>query len=519
MSGSDPTSSSLNLSSDTVQGCVGEVASVRSRSSSSNTPSRNRSRQQMLQSGGYGRRPMSTIVKTMPRASSSRGPSPSHRGQGSVDVPLEVHHHQEIHVHDDRTQTVSVGVDPAEYGRMVGEAQRMLDESKSRADHFEGLSKEIYFQACQQIQQLMTIAQQLHQSCIEKDDSLQNLSMEVQMVKAQLQEQVSLFDASKSQTQRLLGHKDSEISRLVSEVSSLASEKAWLEERLAALSAAPSAEPIQEQAQRSFGNIESQSLSLNDIQNVVSSQLAPVLEAFQELSGRITSCENNMSQNYTEPSRSSQPSQARLTLPVPSQGSNRVGFVSGGGGPPGPEGPDWEVDNGDDEEEEELIADATPKLERDMVDSRALQHAKLEVIPSNASEFRGWKNSIILLFGRLDISEEEVLTKWLAQSFQIGCESIVQESSSPFPRLDRWLAAELIKGLKQLPELQFKVQGYIEGCTRDATAPRGRAILHMISRHFDLDRHRGALLTSQSVFQIELSGFTVKDLQDFRARS
>ena len=71
---------------------------------------------------------------------------------------------------------------------------------------------------------------------------------------------------------------------------------------------------------------------------------------------------------------------------------------------------------------------------------------------------------------------------------QIGCEAVVQESSGPFPRLDRWLAAELIKGLKQLPELQFKVQEYIEGCTRDATAPRGRAILHMIiSCHFDLD--------------------------------
>ena len=37
----------------------------------------------------------------------------------------------------------------------------------------------------------------------------------------------------------------------------------------------------------------------------------------------------------------------------------------------------------------------------------------------------------------------------------------------------------------------------------------------MISRHFDLDRHRGALLTSQSVFQIELSGYSVKDLEEF----
>ena len=61
---------------------------------------------------------------------------------------------------------------------------------KAGADHFEGLSKEIYFQACQQVQQLMTIAQQLHQSCIEKDEYLQKLSFEFQLVEAQLQEQI-----------------------------------------------------------------------------------------------------------------------------------------------------------------------------------------------------------------------------------------------------------------------------------------------------------------------------------------
>ena len=54
----------------------------------------------------------------LPKASdSSRGPSPSRRGQGSTDVPVEVHHHQELHVHDDRVQAVAIGVDPADYGR------------------------------------------------------------------------------------------------------------------------------------------------------------------------------------------------------------------------------------------------------------------------------------------------------------------------------------------------------------------------------------------------------------------
>ena len=168
--------------------------------------------------------------------------------------------------------------------------------------------------------------------------------------------------------------------------------------------------------------------------------LAPVLEAFQKPPGRMLPYENNMSRNYAEPSQPSQPSQVRLTLPVPSQGSGRTGLVGGGGGPPGPEDPDREGDDDADEDEEERVADQTPKLERDMVDSRALQHAKLDVIPSNASDFRAWKSSIILLFGRLDISEEEVLTKWLAQSFQIGCEAV--ESSGPFPRLDRWLASD-----------------------------------------------------------------------------
>ena len=115
---------------------------------------------------------------------------------------------------------------------------------------------------------------------------------------------------------------------------------------------------------------------MHDVQAAVSSQLAPVLEAFQELSGRMMSYESNMSRNYAEPSQPSQPSQVRLTLPMPLQGSSRTGLVGGGGGPSGLEDPEWEGDDGDEgneEEEEELVADPTPKLERDMVDSRALR--------------------------------------------------------------------------------------------------------------------------------------------------
>ena len=111
-----------------------------------------------------------------------------------------------------------------------------------------------------------------------------------------------------------------------------------------------------------------------------------------------------------------------------------------------------------------------------MVDSRALQNACVEPLPDNASEYRSWKNAALVSFG------DEALTRWLSVAFQVGGEKFVGNSSALFPRLDRWLAGELIKSLKSLPELYFKVRGYVEGCTRKAEAPRGRLFLNMISR-------------------------------------
>ena len=75
MSSSDSTSNleSLNISSESmdVPAAVGE-ASQRSSRSASSTPRRARSK--TTQGGGSGRKPVSTIMKALPRASQSRGP-------------------------------------------------------------------------------------------------------------------------------------------------------------------------------------------------------------------------------------------------------------------------------------------------------------------------------------------------------------------------------------------------------------------------------------------------------------
>ena len=119
------------------------------------------------------------------------------------------------------------------------------------------------------------------------------------------------------------------------------------------------------------------------------------------------------------------------------------------------------------------------------------------------------------MLGRLGISGIDYLTSWIAVAFKEDSAQECSNSSGLVPRLDRWLASELIKGLKGVPELQFKAQGYAEGCARQGVAHRGRAVIQMISRHFDLDRVRGSLIMSQSVFLVELNGYPVSALQDF----
>eukprot|EP00435_Cladocopium_sp_Y103_P065590 s690_g27.t1 len=214
---------------------------------------------------------------------------------------------------------------------------------------------------------------QVRQSCIEKDQSIQQLSNEVQLVQAQLQEPLvsnqnvlSELDSKKSQAQRLLGQKDSEITRLMSEVSSLMSSKTRLEERLAASSAAPSdgQMPALVEAQRTSDPVDSKGLSLGDVQSVMSSQLAPLFEAFQTLSGRMDSFETRVSHNSAEvPSdQTSQPRATSSSVPLPTVPLTGLRIPVGPPGPP-PDDGDYDGGGGDDEEDDELIADITPKKE------------------------------------------------------------------------------------------------------------------------------------------------------------
>ena len=266
MSSSDPTSNfdSLSVSTESmdVPAAVGEASSERSNRSASSTPRRDRSKSHQGQ--GQGRRNMSQVIKSLPRdhdsgrhlAVVSTGSGVGSESQPSqlpldfTSIEPQASVHNTFEYHDQRSQQANVGIDPMVFSNMVSEARRVIQESEEKAQGLEQLAQEAYQQACCRIQELVNLAEALYSSNCSKTSEIEMLQRDVQSTRDQLQVQIdrnqalgshiAQFESQMSNIQNLFGHKDAEITRLMSEVSRLRSSEARLEERLAALSATPS---------------------------------------------------------------------------------------------------------------------------------------------------------------------------------------------------------------------------------------------------------------------------------------
>ena len=406
---SDP--SSLNLSTDSmdVQAAVAGPSRSTSRSSSSGGIPLNRRVRTVAIKDSQGR---SVVPIARGQASSSVdhgvGAIPaSGQGQGG-----DVHNvTQELHLRDERS--VHVGVSPPEFGAVVAEAQRLLSDSQQRANSMEASAREIYSQACVQVQHLKTMVESLHQTRFQQSGSLQQLENEIEQTRSQLREQISINESQRSQIENLssriggyekcLADRDSEITRLMGLASQLPERDVMItrlsqrcetvEARLAAASATRE-EGLPDQTEASREIVGHGHPSSNRDHRV--------LDAIQSLSSQIMSMNERISviEQGNGAGTPSLPDPGSLVFRVPVVREN-VGN-----------------DEGSDDGEEELVQDNSPTHEKEIVDSRSLRNAKLEPVPNTAADFRAWKNSLILLLGRLDISGTDYLTSWIR--FRLG---------------------------------------------------------------------------------------------------
>ena len=167
---------------------------------------------------------------------------------------------------------------------------------------------------------LQALQKPLYQSYSSKAFEIGKLQQDVQSTRDQLQVQINRnqtldfqitrFESQMSNVQNLFGHKDAEINRLMSEVSRLRSSEARLEERLAALSAAPSvaAPNVEAQIRSSLvhsvpgnlvGTVDGQVVEspndhvANGLQSSMEQRLDSMMAAIQILSDRMIDYEQN----------------------------------------------------------------------------------------------------------------------------------------------------------------------------------------------------------------------------------
>eukprot|EP00439_Symbiodinium_sp_Y106_P061549 s531_g9.t1 len=176
-------------------------------------------------------------------------------------------------------------------------------------------------------------------------------------------------------------------------------------------------------------------------------------------------------------------------------------------------GPGWKPDFDNEEQLEEVI------IEAELLHQASMNEVESQVRDvlneADAANFRTWKNGFKVQLSKLDTSGRGLTLAWISRA--VDADKADLQDSGLLPRLDAWVAGELSSGrvLKQSSELEQDITAYIERCGQLGQLPEGAVMLSIISRHYDLDRVRGSVLTASTLFQIELGGSSIKDLRDF----
>ena len=155
--------------------------------------------------------------------------------------------------------------------------------------------------------------------------------------------------------------------------------------------------------------------------------------------------------------------------------------------------------------------------EEDVYKHKDLSLIKVDALPKDAAQFRSWKNAFVTRVCAIDRTGADTLLRWLLPAFETAGD-VNLSNPQGLPRFDAHLASLLADPKHLRNKLGLQLQGYIEGCQLQYTAPRGRVLLNMVARRFFLDQRRGANLTEQALLELQLDTFSYQSLLAFANR-
>lgn len=163
------------------------------------------------------------------------------------------------------------------------------------------------------------------------------------------------------------------------------------------------------------------------------------------------------------------------------------------------------------------VGSASLSSEESVYRYKALQSVKVDSLPQDAASYRGWKNGLVTKLCSIDITGRDIILQWVLESLDPTADLNVSQCMF-MPRLDAYMAAILTEQKHLKGDLGVQFQAYVEQCQQHRVSPKGRFMLQLIARRFQLDLNRGANLTQQSLLELTLDSYSGEALAKFIER-
>ena len=130
----------------------------------------------------------------------------------------------------------------------------------------------------------------------------------------------------------------------------------------------------------------------------------------------------------------------------------------------------------------------------------------MPALPDSTEACRAWRNAFLPMLMALDSSSENLLYQWLLQAVNARTAIEInhfQDESEGFPRFDRVLCSWFTKDSCLKGHFGTRIQAYIEENIAMNRTFRGRPLLNLVVREFDLDAALGGVVSAVELFQLQ----------------
>lgn len=136
-----------------------------------------------------------------------------------------------------------------------------------------------------------------------------------------------------------------------------------------------------------------------------------------------------------------------------------------------------------------------------------VSNVRMPALPDSAGSFRAWRNACLPMLVALGSSDQNHLYDWLLKAFNARTPvelQVLRDDSEGFRRFDRVLCSWFTKDTCLKGHFGTRIQAFVEESIATNRTLRGRPLLKLVVREFDLDTALGGVVSAVELFRLSI---------------